>query len=44
MRRRLTVLEAIPPAIDELARLSTALETLAYAAIGRDGPRLRRRA
>ena len=44
MRRRLAVLEALPPAIDELARLSTALETLAYAAIGREGPRLRRRA
>ncbi len=33
-----------PRAIDELSRLSTALETLAYAAIGREGPRLRRRA
>ena len=44
MRRRLAVLEALPPAIDELARLSTALEALAYAAIGRDGPRIRRRA
>ncbi len=44
MRRRLAVLEALPPAIDELSRLSTALEALAYAAIGRDGPRIRRRA
>ena len=44
MRRRLAVLEAIPPAVDELARLSTALEALAYAAIGREGPRIRRRA
>ncbi len=44
MRRRLTMLEAIPPAIEELSRLSTALEALAYAAIGRDGPRIRRRA
>ena len=44
MRRRLAVLEALPPAIDELSRLSTALEALAYAAIGLDGPRIRRRA
>jgi hypothetical protein len=44
MRRRLTVLEAIPPAVNELARLSSALEALAYAAIGREGPRVRRRA
>ena len=44
MRRRLAVLEALPPAIDELARLSTSLEALAYAAIGREGPRIRRRA
>ena len=44
MRRRLAVLEALPPAIEELARLSTALEALAYAAIGREGPRIRRRA
>jgi len=43
-RRRLTVLEAIPPAVNELARLSSALEALAYAAIGREGPRVRRRA
>ena len=44
VRRRLTVLEAIPPAVNELARLSSALEALAYAAIGREGPRVRRRA
>jgi len=44
MRRRLGLLEALPPAIDELSRLSTALEALAYAAIGREGPRIRRRA
>ena len=44
MRRRLAMLEALPPAIDELARLSAALEALAYAAIGREGPRVRRRA
>jgi hypothetical protein len=44
VRRRLVVLEALPPAVEELARLSTSLETLAYAAIGREGPRIRRRA
>jgi hypothetical protein len=44
VRRRLTVLEALPPAVNELARLSTSLEALAYAAIGREGPRVRRRA
>jgi hypothetical protein len=44
VRRRLAVLESLPPAIEELGRLSTALEALAYAAIGREGPRLRRRA
>jgi len=44
VRRRLSMLEAIPPAVEELARLSTALEALAYAAIGREGPRIRRRA
>ena len=44
VRRRLAMLEAIPPAVQELARLSSALEALAYAAIGREGPRIRRRA
>jgi hypothetical protein len=44
VRRRLAVLEALPPAIHELGRLSAALEALAYAAIGREGPRVRRRA
>jgi hypothetical protein len=44
MRRRLTVLEALPPAVEQLARLSSSLEALAYAAIGREGPRIRRRA
>ena len=44
VRRRLAVLEAIPPAVEQLARLSNSLETLAYAAIGREGPRIRRRA
>jgi len=44
VRRRLGMLEALPPAIEELARLSSSLEALAYAAIGREGPRMRRRA
>ena len=44
VRRRLAMLEALPPAIDELSRLSSSLEALAYAAIGREGPRIRRRA
>lgn len=44
VRRRLVVLEALPPAVEELARLSASLEALAYAAIGREGPRIRRRA
>ncbi len=44
VRRRLAALEAIPPAIEQLARLSNSLEALAYAAIGREGPRVRRRA
>jgi hypothetical protein len=44
VRHRLGMLEALPPALDELARLSGALEALAYAALGREGPRVRRRA
>jgi hypothetical protein len=44
VRHRLAMLEALPPALDELARLSGALEALAYAALGREGPRVRRRA
>ena len=44
MRRRLAVLEALPPAVAELSRLSSSLEALAYAALGREGPRIRRRA
>jgi hypothetical protein len=44
VRRRLALLEALPPAVEEVARLSSSLEALAYAAIGREGPRIRRRA
>jgi hypothetical protein len=41
---RLAMLEALPVALQELSRLSRSLESLAYAALGREGPRLRRRA
>jgi hypothetical protein len=41
---RLAMLETLPVALQELSRLSRALESLAYAALGREGPRLRRRA
>lgn len=40
---RLAVLENMPSALQEIARLSAALESLAYAALGREGPVLRRR-
>jgi hypothetical protein len=41
---RLAMLETLPVALQELSRLSRSLEQLAYAALGREGPRLRRRA
>jgi hypothetical protein len=44
IQSRLAMLEALPVALQELSRLSRALESLAYAALGREGPRLRRRA
>lgn len=44
LQARLTVLENIPSAIHELSRLTATLESLAYAALGREGPTLRRRA
>jgi hypothetical protein len=44
VRRRLAVLEALPPAVAELSRLAASIESLAYAAIGRQGPQIRRRA
>ena len=44
IQRRLAMLEALPVALQELSRLSRSLESLAYAALGREGPRLRRRA
>ena len=42
VQRRLEVLEALPPAVLELSRLSRSIESLAYAALGREGPRVRR--
>ena len=44
IQQRLAMLETLPVALQELSRLSRALESLAYAALGREGPRLRRRA
>jgi hypothetical protein len=44
VRRRLAMLEALGPAVSELSRLASSIESLAYAAIGREGPRVRRRA
>jgi hypothetical protein len=43
IERRLELLDALAPALMELSRLSTALESLAYAALGREGPTVRRR-
>jgi hypothetical protein len=44
VQRRLALLEVLGPGLQELSRLSHSLESLAYAALGADGPRLRRRA
>jgi hypothetical protein len=44
LQARLSVLENIPSAVHELSRLTGTLESLAYAALGREGPTLRRRA
>ena len=43
IQRRLEVLESLPPAVLELSRLSRSLESLAYTALGREGPVVRRR-
>jgi hypothetical protein len=43
IERRLDALEALPAALMELSRLSASLESLAYAALGREGPIVRRR-
>jgi hypothetical protein len=44
IQSRLSMLETLPVALQELSRLSRSIEALAYAALGREGPRLRRRA
>ena len=44
LQARMSVLENIPAGVHELSRLTGALESLAYAALGREGPVLRRRA
>ena len=44
IQQRLAMLEALPIALQELSRLTNSLEALAYAALGREGPRVRRRA
>ncbi len=44
IQSRLAMLETMPVALQELSRLSRSLEALAYAALGREGPSLRRRA
>jgi hypothetical protein len=44
IQNRLAMLETMPVALQELSRLSRSIESLAYAALGREGPRLRRRA
>jgi hypothetical protein len=40
---RLEVLDSLAPGVMELSRLSRSLESLAYAALGREGPAVRRR-
>ena len=44
IQNRLAVLETLPVALQELSQLSRSIESLAYAALGREGPRVRRRA
>jgi hypothetical protein len=43
IQRRLEALEALAPTLMELSRLNRSLEALAYAALGREGPSVRRR-
>jgi len=43
VRRRLAVLETLPTAVAELSRRAGSIESLAYAALGRQGPQVRRR-
>jgi hypothetical protein len=44
IQNRLAMLETLPVALQELSQLSRSIESLAYAALGREGPRVRRRA
>jgi hypothetical protein len=44
IQARLAMLETLPVALQELSHLSRSIESLAYAALGREGPRVRRRA
>jgi hypothetical protein len=44
IQNRLAMLETLPVALQELSALSRSIESLAYAALGREGPRVRRRA
>jgi hypothetical protein len=43
IQHRLEALETLGPAVLELSRLSGSIESLAYAALGREGPAVRRR-
>ena len=43
IEHRLQMLDALAPAMMEISRLSRSLESLAYAALGREGPTVRRR-
>jgi hypothetical protein len=43
IQRRLEALDALAPAMMELSRLARSIESLAYAALGREGPTVRRR-
>ena len=44
IQNRLAMLETLPVALQELSQLSRSIESLAYAALGREGPSVRRRA
>jgi hypothetical protein len=43
IERRLESVESVAPALLELSRLTGAIESLAYAALGREVPTVRRR-
>lgn len=42
IRGKLDALEGVEHAVPEIARVGRALESLAFAALGREGPRVRR--